>query len=65
MSAPANLPPEVALTLAGVALVVGFAAREVLGGALRAAGADLWGWAERRTARRGRPGGGVRADAAK
>ena len=35
--------------LAGLLLV--FAAREVVGGALRAAGADLWAWAKRRARR--------------
>ena len=57
-----GLPPDAPLVAAGVFLLVALALRELLGGALRAAGADLWAWAKRRAARRadretGRGGG--------
>ena len=57
-------PPDGALVLAGIALAVALALREVLGGALRAAGADLWAWAKRRAAARCRGGDGGGAGAA-
>jgi hypothetical protein len=60
VSAVDGLDPSPELVTGGlILLVVAFAARELLAGALRAAGKDLWEWLKRRARRHGdAPSGG-------